>query len=52
MDVPREGARRFLLGRQGLWPGRRWRGMAGTERAMRTIGDLQLDRLPGRRAGA
>jgi uncharacterized protein len=45
MDVARETARRFLLGRQGLWPGRRWRGMAGTERAMRTIGDLQLDPL-------
>ncbi len=45
MDVPRETARRFLLGRQGLWPGRRWRGMTGTERAMRTIGDLQLDPL-------
>jgi len=45
MDVSREVARRFLLGRQGLWPGRRWRGMAGTERAMRTIGDLQLDPL-------
>ena len=45
MDVSREVARRFVLGRQGLWPGRRWRGMAGTERAMRTIGDLQLDPL-------
>ena len=45
MDVARETARRFLLGRQGLWPGRRWRGIAGTERAMRTIGDLQLDPL-------
>ena len=45
MDVSRESARRFLLGRQGLWPGRRWRGIAGTERAMRTIGDLQLDPL-------
>ena len=45
MDVARETARRFLLGRQGLWPGRRWRGLAGTERAMRTIGDLQLDPL-------
>jgi uncharacterized protein YcaQ len=45
MDVARKTARRFLLGRQGLWPGRRWRGMTGTERAMRTIGDLQLDPL-------
>ncbi len=45
MEITREVARRFLLGRQGLWPGRRWKGLAGTERAMRTIGDLQLDPL-------
>lgn len=43
MDVPREVARRFLLGRQALWPGRRWRGMAGHERAMRTIGTSSTD---------
>jgi len=45
IQVSREVARRFLLGRQGLWPGRRWRGLAGTERAMRTMGNLQLDPL-------
>jgi uncharacterized protein YcaQ len=45
MHVSREVARRFLLGRQGLWPGRRWSGIRGTERAMRTVGDLQLDPL-------
>ena len=28
-------ARRFILGKQGLWPGRRWRGIQGTEQAMR-----------------
>ncbi len=38
-------ARRFILGRQGLWPGRRWRGLRGTERALRTIEYLQLDPL-------
>lgn len=38
-------ARRFILGKQGLWPGRRWRGLRGTERAMRTIEYLQLDPL-------
>jgi uncharacterized protein YcaQ len=43
--VSREVARRFLLGRQGLWPGRRWRGLDGTEKAMRAMGDLQLDPL-------
>ena len=45
MHVSREVARRFLLGRQGLWPGRRWRGMRGTAKAMRAMGDLQLDPL-------
>jgi uncharacterized protein len=43
--ISREVARRFLLGRQGLWPGRRWRGLAGTERAMRAMENLQLDPL-------
>ncbi len=38
-------ARRFILGKQGLWPGRRWRGIAGTEQAMRTMEYLQLDPL-------
>lgn len=38
-------ARRFILGKQGLWPGRRWRGSLGTEQAMRTMEYLQLDPL-------
>src|SRR5688572_28455830 len=38
-------ARRFILGKQGLWPGRRWRGLKGTEQAMRAIEFLQLDPL-------
>jgi uncharacterized protein YcaQ len=38
-------ARRYILGRQGLWPGRRWRGLPGTERAMRAMEHLQLDPL-------
>ena len=38
-------ARRFILGKQGLWPGRRWRGIKGTEQAMRAIEYLQLDPL-------
>ncbi|HRQ39591.1 MAG TPA: crosslink repair DNA glycosylase YcaQ family protein [Chloroflexota bacterium] len=40
-----ETARRFVLGKQGLWPGRRWRGVAGTAQAMRAIEYLQLDPL-------
>jgi uncharacterized protein len=38
-------ARRFILGKQGLWPGRRWRGLQGTEQAMRAMEYLQLDPL-------
>ena len=38
-------ARRFILGKQGLWPGRRWRGIKGTEQAMRAMEYLQLDPL-------
>ena len=45
MRISRDVARRFLLGRQGLWPGRRWRGIRGTEQAMRTMEHLQLDPL-------
>jgi uncharacterized protein YcaQ len=40
-----ETARRFILGKQGLWPGRRWRGLVGAEQAMRAMEYLQLDPL-------
>jgi uncharacterized protein YcaQ len=45
LRIPIEVARRFILGKQGLWPGRRWRGLDGTEQAMRAIEHLQLDPL-------
>ncbi len=45
MLISLQTARRFILGRQGLWPGRRWRGLVGTERAMRAMEHLQLDPL-------
>ncbi len=38
-------ARRFVMGRQGLWPGRRWSGLDGAGSAMRAMEDLQLDPL-------
>lgn len=38
-------ARRFILGKQGLWPGRRWRGIEGTEQTMRAMEYVQLDPL-------
>ena len=45
LQVPLDVARRYILGKQGLWPGRRWRGLDGTEQAMRAIEHLQLDPL-------
>ena len=38
-------ARRFVLGRQGLWPGRRWTGLAGVAEAIRIGEAVQLDTL-------
>lgn len=37
--------RRFLLGQQGLWPGRRFKGLSGAESALRQMQALQLDPL-------
>jgi uncharacterized protein YcaQ len=45
MEISRRTARRYVLGRQGLWPGRRWRGLRGTASAMRAMEHLQLDPL-------
>lgn len=45
LTIDIEIARRFILGKQGLWPGRRWRGSEGTEQAMRAMEYLQLDPL-------
>ena len=45
LTIDLETLRRFILGKQGLWPGRRWRGLKGTEQAMRTMEYLQLDPL-------
>jgi hypothetical protein len=38
-------ARRFVLGRQGLWPGRRWAGKEGTAAALRAAEAVQMDPL-------
>jgi uncharacterized protein YcaQ len=38
-------ARRYVLGKQGLWPGRRWQGKKGTAQAIREYEALQLDPL-------
>jgi uncharacterized protein YcaQ len=43
--ISNETARRFTLGRQGLWLGRRWSGEAGTTEALRTVECIQMDPL-------
>jgi uncharacterized protein YcaQ len=43
LSVSLTTARRFTLGRQGLRPGRRWQGLAGTEQALRATEAVQID---------
>ena len=48
MSIPRiskEVARRYVLGRQGLWPGRRWTEKDGTAQALRYIECVQMNPL-------
>jgi hypothetical protein len=43
--ISKQTARRFVLGRQGLWPGRRWKGKQGAAQALRACEAIQLDPL-------
>ncbi len=45
LTISKQTYRRFLLASQGLWPGRRYRGLSGTESALRQMQALQLDPL-------
>ena len=45
INISKQTARRFVLGRQGLWPGRRWKGKKGTVQAIRACEAVQLDPL-------
>ncbi len=45
ITISQQTARRFILGRQGLWPGRRWKGKKGVAQAIRTCEAVQLDPL-------
>ena len=45
ITISRQTARRFVLGKQGLWPGRRWKGKRGTAQAIRACEAVQLDPL-------
>src|SRR3954454_12269680 len=44
-EISKETARRFALGRQGLWPGRRWQGREGVEQAIRASEVIQVDTI-------
>lgn len=44
-SISKQTYRRFLLGSQGLWPGRRYRGLAGAASALNQMQALQLDPL-------
>ena len=45
LTISKTNLRRFILGRQGLWPGRRWAGKDGTAAALRTVEAVQIDPL-------
>lgn len=45
ITISAQTARRFVLGKQGLWPGRRWKGKKGTAQAIRECEAVQLDPL-------
>ncbi len=45
INISKQTARRFVLGKQGLWPGRRWKGKKGTAQAIRECEVVQLDPL-------
>ena len=45
ITISKQTFRRFLLGQQGLWPGRRFKGLSGTTKAIHQMQGLQLDPL-------
>lgn len=45
ITISNQTARRYVLGKQGLWPGRRWMGRKGTSQAIRACEAVQLDPL-------
>ena len=45
INISKQTHRRFVLGKQGLWPGHRWKGLNGTAQAIRSCEAVQLDPL-------
>jgi uncharacterized protein YcaQ len=44
-QISKQTARRYILARQGLWPGRRWQGKEGVEAALRQAECIQVDTI-------
>ena len=44
-EISKETARRFVLGQQGLWPGRRFQGRDGVAQAIRASEAIQIDTI-------
>ncbi len=44
-EISKETARRFVLGQQGLWPGRRFQGREGVAQAIRASETIQIDTI-------
>lgn len=45
ITISNQTARRYVLSKQGLWPGRRWKGKKGTAQAIHACEAVQLDPL-------
>jgi uncharacterized protein len=45
LTISKQTQRRFILGKQGLWPGRRWQGMDGVRKALLSDSVIQVDPL-------
>jgi uncharacterized protein len=45
MKISKKTERRFVLGLQGLWPGRRWKGLDGTRSALSMCRRIRVDPL-------
>src|SRR5689334_17703820 len=43
LEINKQTARRYVLGRQGVWPGRRWQGATGVYEALRNCEAVQVD---------
>jgi len=43
--IPKQVQRRFVLGLQGLWPGRRWKGLEGARAAISACRRIRVDPL-------